>query len=82
MTQGIHDPGAHYLRRLITDAVRAVDAVRALDLVAPDRIVAAGISQGGGLALAVSGLVRGLAGVMSDVPFMPSTSPPAPTPRR
>lgn len=67
MTQGIHDPGAHYLRRLITDAVRAVDAARQLDL---GRIVAAGTSQGGGLALAVAGLVRGLTAVMSDVPFL------------
>lgn len=68
MTQGAHDPAAHYLRRLITDAVRAVDAARTLDL-APELAVA-GPSQGGGLALAVSGLVEDLRAVLPDVPFL------------
>ncbi|NGN63623.1 acetylxylan esterase [Streptomyces sp. A7024] len=68
MTQGAHDPEAHYLRRLITDAVRAVDAAR--DLVGAELLAAAGPSQGGGLALAVSGLVAGLDAVLPDVPFL------------
>ncbi|MPZ81686.1 MAG: acetylxylan esterase [Actinophytocola sp.] len=70
MTQGANDPKAHYLRRLVTDAVRAVDAARTLDLVASDEIAVAGLSQGGGLALAVSGLVTGLRAVLPDVPFL------------
>lgn len=68
MTQGIHDPRAHYLRRLVADAVRAVDAVQ--ELAPAPKLVAGGMSQGGGLSLAVAGLVDGLAGVLSDVPFM------------
>jgi cephalosporin-C deacetylase len=68
MTQGAHDPRAHYLRRLVTDAVRAVDAAR--DLVDAELLAAAGPSQGGGLALAVSGLVPGLDAVLPDVPFL------------
>jgi len=68
MTQGAHDPMAHYLRRLITDAVRAVDAARALEVA--ETLAAAGPSQGGGLALAVSGLVPGLRAVLPDVPFL------------
>ena len=70
LTSGIRTPYAHYYRRLFTDAVRCVATARAHPLVDADRVVAAGISQGGGIALAVSGLVPGLAGVMADVPFL------------
>lgn len=70
MTRGILDPRGYYYRRLITDAVLAVDATRALDLVDPARVSAAGVSQGGGLALAVAGLVPDLFAVMPDVPFL------------
>lgn len=70
MTRGIEDPADHYYRRLITDAVRAVDAVRALPGVDPARVTVTGVSQGGGLALAVSGLADGLVAVMPDVPFL------------
>ena len=70
MTRGLHDPEQHYYRPLFAAAVRAVEVARSLPEVDPDRVVAAGISQGGGTALAVAGLVRGLAGVMADVPFL------------
>lgn len=70
LTRGILDPDEHYYRRLITDAVRAVETVRALDVVDPARVAVTGVSQGGGLALAVGGLVPDLLGVMADVPFL------------
>lgn len=70
MTRGIDDPANHYYRRLMTDAVRAVEAVRALPGVDPARVAVAGGSQAGGLALAVSGLVDDLVAVMPDVPFL------------
>lgn len=70
MTQGIGSFETYYHRRLATDAVRAVDAVRTLPMVDPDRVIVTGISQGGGLALIVAGLVDGLAAVMPDVPFL------------
>ena len=70
MTRGILDASDHYYRRLFTDGVRAVDAVRAIPGIDPDRVTVAGISQGGGLALAVGGLVDGLVAVMPDVPFL------------
>ena len=70
MTRGILDPHEHYYRRLVTDAVRAVEAVRAVPWVDPTRVAVAGISQGGGLALAAGGLVDGLVAVLPDVPFM------------
>lgn len=70
MTRGILDPDAYYYRRLMTDAVRAVEAVRAHPLVDPDCVAVTGASQGGGLALAVAGLVPDLLLAMPDVPFM------------
>ncbi|MER7456667.1 acetylxylan esterase [Micromonospora sp. NPDC126480] len=69
-TWGILDPRDYHYRRLITDAVRAVDAVRALPGVDPTRVVVAGNSQGGGLALAVAGLVDDLAAVLVSAPFL------------
>jgi cephalosporin-C deacetylase len=70
MTQGILDPATYYYRRVFTDAVRAIDAVRTLDAIDPARIVATGGSQGGGISLAVAGLVPDLVAVMPDVPFL------------
>ncbi|MCO7219446.1 acetylxylan esterase [Klenkia sp. PcliD-1-E] len=70
MTRGLLDPEEYYYRRLITDAVLAVDAAQQLPGVDPTKVVVAGISQGGGIALAVSALRDDLAGVMADVPFL------------
>jgi cephalosporin-C deacetylase len=70
MTQGILDPATYYYRRVFTDAVRAIDAARTLDAIDPARIVATGGSQGGGISLAVAGLVPDLVAVMPDVPFL------------
>lgn len=70
LTRGVEGPEGYYYRRVFTDAVRCVAAARAHPLLDPDRIVVTGVSQGGGIALAVGGLVPGLAGVMPDVPFL------------
>jgi len=70
MTRGILDPSMYYYRRLFTDAVRAVECARVHPSVDPSRIVLTGGSQGGGVALAVAGLDRTVAGVMPDVPFL------------
>ncbi|WP_349898123.1 acetylxylan esterase [Parafrigoribacterium soli] len=70
MTRGILSPETYYYRRLMTDAVRAVEAAATHPSVDAERIVVSGTSQGGGLALAVSSLVPGLVGVMADVPFL------------
>ena len=70
MTRGIDSRETYYYRRVFTDAVRAVDLVRTLDIVDRDRIAVSGGSQGGGIALAVAGLVPGLAAVMPRVPFL------------
>ncbi len=70
MTRGILDPEQYYFRRVITDAVRAVDAVRTLPGVDPSRVIFKGMSQGGGVALGVAGLVPDLVAVIPDVPFL------------
>ena len=70
MTRGITHQDDYYYRRVFTDAVRAVDTARSLPEVDPERVIFAGGSQGGGIALAVAGLVPDLAGVLADVPFL------------
>ncbi|CAM5340641.1 acetylxylan esterase [Streptomyces aurantiogriseus] len=68
--RGLLSPHDYHYRRLITDAVRAVTAVRALPGVDGARIAAAGNSQGGGLALAVAGLVPDLAAALITAPLL------------
>ncbi|RBY97428.1 acetylxylan esterase [Blastococcus sp. TF02-8] len=70
LTRGVLDPHDYYYRRVYTDAVRAVEVLRGRPEVDADRIAAAGISQGGGIALAVGALVPGIAAVLPDVPFL------------
>lgn len=70
VTSGIESPDTYYYRRVFTDAVRAVDAVRMLPGVDPARVAVQGLSQGGGITLAVSGLIPDLLAVMPDVPFL------------
>ena len=56
------------------DAFRAVEAAQAHPAVDPSRVVVAGVSQGGGITVAVAGLAAGrLDGVIAalpDVPFL------------
>ncbi|MEV0097171.1 acetylxylan esterase [Streptomyces sp. NPDC050738] len=70
MTRGIQDPHDYYYRRVFTDAVRAVEAARSHPLVDATRTAALGASQGGGITLAVAGLVPDLTAIVSDVPFL------------
>ena len=68
--RGLLDPRDYHYRRLIADAVRAVAAVRALPGVDAPRVAAVGNSQGGGLALAVAGLVPDLAALLVTAPLL------------
>ncbi|MEE6295780.1 acetylxylan esterase [Georgenia wangjunii] len=70
LTRGIGDPHEMYFRRLYTDAVRAVEATRSLDGVDASRVAVTGVSQGGGISLAVAGLLPDVAAVMPDVPWL------------
>lgn len=70
MTRGIDSPESYYYRRVFVDAVRAVETLRGIAQVDESRVAVTGGSQGGGIAIAVAGLVDGLVGVMPDVPFL------------
>lgn len=70
MTRGVLNPSTYYYRRVFTDAVRAVDAARTLPGIDAQKVAFKGISQGGGVAIAVAGLVPDLLAVMPDVPFL------------
>lgn len=71
MTRGIESRETYYYRRVIADAVRAVEAARAFDSVDAGRIAVRGGSQGGGLALAAAGLLGdGVKLLAADVPFL------------
>lgn len=70
MTKGIASPETYYFRRLITDAVRAVEAMRANSIVELRAIAVAGGSMGGGLSCIATSLSDGLVGSLIDVPFL------------
>jgi cephalosporin-C deacetylase len=70
MTRGIESRDTYYFRRVIVDAVRAVEAARSLPAVDSSRVSVLGFSQGGGLALAVAGLVPDLHAAFPFVPFL------------
>jgi cephalosporin-C deacetylase len=70
MTHGIFDPKHYYYRRVFTDAVRAIDAARSHPEVDATQIAVTGISQGGGITIAVAGLVPDVIAAMPDVPFL------------
>ena len=70
MTRGILALATYYYRRVYTDGVHAVEVARSHPAVDPQLIILSGGSQGGGVTIAVPGLVDGLAAVMPDVSFL------------
>ncbi|SNS32654.1 cephalosporin-C deacetylase [Geodermatophilus saharensis] len=70
LTRGVLSPQDYYYRRVHTDAVRAFEVLRTHPEVDGDRVAVTGISQGGGIALAVSALAGGVRAVLPDVPFL------------
>lgn len=69
-TRGIEDRENYYYRRVFADGVRAVEAARVLPQVDSEFVAVCGGSQGGAIALAVSGLLGDLVASMVDVPFL------------
>ncbi len=70
MTRGILDPKTYYYRRMMTDAVRAIEAAQHAPGVDPERIAVAGTSQGGGLTISAAGLSNIPKLAMPNVPFL------------
>ena len=70
LTRGLRSPYDYYYRRVYADAVRAVDALRSLARVDASRVGTVGASQGGGISLAIAGLVPDLAVVIVQAPFL------------
>jgi cephalosporin-C deacetylase len=70
LTLGIEHPDNHYYRRLYVDGVRAVEAARAFPAVDPGQVVVLGTSQGGGITIAVAGLVPDVRAALPSVPFL------------
>lgn len=55
-TKGLLDREEYYYGAVYMDAVKAIDLLQQLPDIDPDRIIVSGISQGGGIATAVSAL--------------------------
>ena len=70
MTMGVLDPKTYYYRRVFADGARALEAARSHPAVDAGRLAVTGGSQGGGIALAVSGLEPSIQVTMPDVPFL------------
>ncbi len=70
LTRGVLSPGTAYYTRLFIDAARAVEVARGLPEIDATRIATAGVSQGGGLALAAGHLDGGVQAVLAAVPFL------------
>jgi cephalosporin-C deacetylase len=70
MTSGILNKDNYYYRRVFVDAVAFINAAREIEGVDPERIIVAGGSQGGGIALAAASLSNKVFAAMPDVPFL------------
>lgn len=70
MTQGIRDPENYYYRYVYADAVRALEVLARQDEVDAGRLAITGISQGGGITLAVAALSSRPILAMPDIPYL------------
>jgi len=70
MTQGIRDPEQYYYRYVFTDAVRALELLARREEVDEHRLAVTGISQGGGITLAVAALSDRPILALANVPFL------------
>lgn len=70
MTLGIMDPEEYYYRGVYMDCARALDAVASRPEVDAGRIGVMGMSQGGGLTLAVAALDERPVLAMSEMPYL------------
>jgi cephalosporin-C deacetylase len=70
MTKGIRHPKTYYYRYVYADAVRALELLATREEVDATRLAITGVSQGGGLTLAVAALSERPLLALPDVPFL------------
>lgn len=70
MTRGLQSRETYYYRRVYTDGARAVEALLTRPEIDRSRVAVVGGSQGGGISIAVAGLVPEVRAAMPDVPFL------------
>ena len=70
MTAGIAAPQTYYYRGVYLDCVRALDVLAARPEVDATRLAVTGVSQGGGLSLAVAGLDERVRLCIPEVPYL------------
>jgi len=70
MTLGIRDPNTYYFRYVYADALRALELLARREEVDESRLAITGVSQGGGITLAVAALSERPVLALADVPFL------------
>lgn len=70
MTQGIRNPETYYYRYVYADALRALELLASREEVDANRLAISGISQGGGITLAVAALSDRPKLALPDIPFL------------
>ncbi len=70
MTKGIRNPRTYYYRYVYADAVRALELLARREEVDENRLAITGVSQGGGITLAVAALSKRPRLALPDIPFL------------
>lgn len=70
MTRGLDSPERYYYRRLMIDAVRAIEVIAGHPKIDAGSIAVTGGSQGGGVSIAAAFLSKHVRFLMPDVPFL------------
>ena len=70
ITEGIRSPQTYIYRRIVAHCLRALDVLAAQPEVGPERLMAGGMSQGGGLALVVAALSPQVRLCLADMPWL------------
>ena len=70
ITGGIESPHTYIYRRILGHCLRALDVLAAQPEVSPQRLIAGGMSQGGGLALVTAALAPQVTLCLADMPWL------------
>ena len=70
ITQGIESPQTYIYRQIVGHCLRALDVLAAQPEVSAERLIAGGMSQGGGLALVTAALTPQIKLCLADMPWL------------